>query len=383
MGITALGVAEAQSGDWDKVDVYLQVEGDSEAKAVSALSASDFDIDLDGQRVPATNLRSVAGSPARQGRSAAQAPEAGRVSPASLRGQGWMLSNLPAAGGLLTVKLATKDALALDNSASIRLPDRPRLLVQLSASLDKELRPVLEADPAVQVVDSGAKVVIRKQGESLGAGLPTLEFVRADPQQPAFVIVHPEKLDSRTVFQQAVEAIGLKEIDAMSLAEAARRAIEVSVATGPQWRFQVWEDLLSADYDFAQSKAFPLFIANAVRWLADSRSGFPYVAAGQPLPGQALASGERVVDAQGRVIDPLGVPFTPEKSGEIRLEGQPHPLSVSLLDSTTTLGSAGAALPAPSLGSAILWAQPAFWLLLAALVLLCIEWYLHQTSRVP
>lgn len=352
-GITALGVTEAESGAWDRVDVFVRVESDQKSATADALQ-----LDLDGTAIPSTALRGDAA-------------------------KGYLLPDQLAAGGLLTVRLTADDAIPLDNSARIRLPDRPRLKVQLSPSLERALRPVLEADPAVQLTDTDAKVVIRREGETLGANLPALEFVKSDGARPAFKITHPEKLDSATVMEQAVSAIGLREIDTMALADTARRPIEVAIGTGPQWRFEVWANLLSEDFDFTQSRSFPLFVANAVRWLANTRSGYPYLAAGRALTGESLAGGDRVVDAQGRVLDPLGVPFVAEQAGDLILENTTRPLAVSLLDPATTVGAAGAAPALAKPAAAGLGFNVITWLLLGALLLLAWEWYLFQSGRVP
>jgi hypothetical protein len=356
-GITALGVTEAASGAWDRVDVFVRVESDQKP----AGPPPALQLDLDGREVPAAQLRPVRGDAA----------------------QGYLLADLPAAGGLLSVRLAAADALALDDVARVRLPDKPRLKVQLAPSLARSLRPVLEADPAVQLVERDAQVVIRRAGEAFGAGLPALEFVPAGAQQPAFRIVHPAKLDSAAVFEHAVQAIGLKEIDAMALAQAARRPVEATVATGPQWRFEVWQELLSEEFNFTQARAFPLFIAQALRWLAGARTGHPVVAAGRPLTNEALEPADRILGAQDRVIDPLGVPYVPAQAGELRRENEARPLAVSLLDPATTLGAAGGASALAVSGTRGLGLNPATWLLLAALVLLGVEWYLYQTGRVP
>ncbi len=356
-GLTALGVTEAESGAWDRVDVFVRIESNQPA----AGGPDQLKIDLDGRELPATELGAVRGNAA----------------------HGFLLRNLPATGGLLTVRLTPDDALPLDNLARLRLPDKPKLTVQLSPSLDRTLRPVLAADPAIQIADTGAMVAIRRQGESVGANLPALEFVASGDSRPAFLITHPAKLDSTAVFNHAVKAIGLREIDAMSLAEVARRPVEVTVGTGPQWRIEVWQELLSDGFNFTKSRAFPLFVGNSLRWLAGTRSGYPLVAAGRPLAAETLEMGDRVVDPQGRVLDPLGVPFVPEQAGEIKMENLSGPLAVSLLDPATTLGAISAASELKSTGPMGLATNPVTWLLLAALVLLVLEWHLHQTSRVP
>lgn len=352
-GITALGLTDASSGAWDRVDVFLQVEGSPGGPDPRAR----LRLDLDGREVPNTDLRPF--------------------------GSGYLLSDLPAAGGLLSVRLEGADALGLDNSARLRLPEKPRLRVLLSPSLATELSGVLTADSAVELVTADAALVVRRQGESIGAGLPSLEFVPASDTQPAFRVLHPDSFDSAAVFRHAVTAIGLREIDSMAIAQSAGRAVTAEVATAPQWRFEVWQDLLSEEFNFTQSRAFPLFIANALRWLGGARRGPAYVAAGQPLERDALEPEDRFIDAGGRVLDPLGAAFVPEQAGDLPRAGSDRPLAVSLLDAATTLGSQGdvpvSTLPASGGPTA----HPATWLLLGALGLLLIEWYLNQTGRVP
>lgn len=352
-GITALGLTDALSGAWDRVDVFLEVQG----SPTQPDPRERLRLELDGRTVPSTELRAF--------------------------GTGFLLSDLPAAGGLLSVRLEGDDALGLDNSARLRLPDKPRLRVLLSPTLASELSGVLSADPAVELVTADAALVVRRQGESLGAGLPSLEFVPASDSQPAFRVLHPDSFDSAAVFHHAVTAIGLREIDSMAIAQAAGRAVTAEVATAPQWRFEVWQDLLSEEFNFTQSRAFPLFIAHALRWLGGARRGPAYVAAGQPLERDALEPEDRFMDTGGRVLDPLGAAFVPEQAGDLPRAGGDRPFAVSLLDAATTLGSPGdvpvSTLPASGGPTA----HPATWLLLGALVLLLVEWYLNQTGRVP
>lgn len=352
-GITALGMAAAGSGAWDRVDVLVRAEHDDG----SLVEPARLSADLDGNALPLASFVPVAA--------------------------GLLLPDLPAAGGRLTVRLAAADSRPLDDVASLRLPERPRIRVQLSPALAAVVGPALAADPAVEVTADDPRVVIRRQGETIGLDLPALEFVPADADQPAFHIVHPAVLDSAEVFAAAVRTIGLKEIDAMTLADSTGRQIEATVTPGTSWTFEVWEDLLADEYNFTQSRAFPLFIANGVRWLAGVREDHAYLAAGRALAGGPLGHADRVVDEQGRVLDPLGVPFTPEQAGDLRRESGAPPLAVSLLDPASTLNlpadtlRPSAALP-PGLGTPIL-----VWVLLAALLLLAWEWYLLQTGRVP
>lgn len=355
-GITALGVAAAESGAWDKVDVYLRAEG-----GAAPISADRLHLEIDGRQIPSSDLRSL---------------------PAD-RGGGFLLANVPAAGGLLSVTINGEDALSFDNVARLRLPEKPRVRVLLSPALASQLRPVLEADPAVELTDVAPSVVVRAEGEAIGSGLPALEFIASSDSRPAFTIVHPEGFDSARVFAQAVDAIGLREIDAMTLAETAGRPVEATVASGSQWKFDVWRELLGEDYNFTQSRAFPLFMANAVRWLANVRDGYPVVAAGQPLVGGPLEETDKVVDKAGRAVDPVGVPYVPERAGELHVNTAPHPLEVALLDAPTTLAMPGAIPDMPRQLPSAVSSQPVMWLLLLALILLVWEWFLYQSGRIP
>jgi hypothetical protein len=361
-GITSLGVTEAASGAWDRVDVLVTLQGTEDR---AGAGVGDAQMTLDDRPISA---QSIARTPAADGLTFA-------------------VRDLPAAGGVFTVRLTATDALSLDDRASLRLPSKPILKVQLSPSLDRALGPVLRADAGVTLVTTAPDVVVRRSGETVGGAAPALEFVRADAQTQAFLLTHPDSLESDAVFADAVRDIGLTQIDAMSLAREAGRPIEVSIAAGRQWRFSVWEDLLSEHYNFTRSRAFPLFVANSLRWLAGTPAWYPVVAAGAPLTAASAGDAARVIDARGRAIDPLGAAFVPPSAGDLRLAGAGagRTLSVSLLDPDVTRGRrdtamAIAALNPMDVGSG---AGAATWLGVLALALLAFEWYLFQRGRLP
>jgi Aerotolerance regulator N-terminal len=355
-GITALGVSDAQSGKWDKVDVFLQAQSNDN----TVIGPNNLQIDVDGKPITAT-LQA-------QGES-----------------QGWVIEDVDAQGGLMTVKLLGEaDALALDNSASIRLPNKPFINVQLSATLEGSLEAVLQADPAVRLTHTNAQLVIRNAGENLGGTLPALEFVAASEQSPAFLLTFPGNLGEAR-FTEAVDSIGLGQIDAMALADTAQWPIEVSMKQGRQWRLSLWHELLTDDFNFTRSRAFPLFLAHAVRWLAGVPTAYPYAAAGKPLTGDAIDSNVHVIDAKGRSIDPLGVAFVPERAGALTLDTGARSLSVSLLDPATTVGGDESTLQVAAGDSgdragANVWVTA---LLLLGLLLLVAEWCWHRQGRMP
>ena len=138
-GITALGVSPAQSGAWSRVDVQVDLRSPDSS---SALMAEAIAIELDGARV-APGLREDLGG--------------GHVR--------ITLSDLPAAGGLLRLELASGDSLRADDVAALRLPDRPPIRVafadELDAGLAAQLRAVLRADLAIQIVPNGEAADVR------------------------------------------------------------------------------------------------------------------------------------------------------------------------------------------------------------------------------
>src|SRR5690606_21940766 len=106
----------------------------------------------------------------------------------------FLLRDLPAAGGLLQAKVLRADSLSLDDTASVRLPRRSAIRVQVSPPLQPMLDRVLALDPAIERVDGDADVVIRLANESTGAGLPALVFAPMAAQPAAFQLSADEEL---------------------------------------------------------------------------------------------------------------------------------------------------------------------------------------------
>ncbi|MDM3870351.1 VWA domain-containing protein [Porticoccus sp. W117] len=351
-GITALGVAEAQSGDWGKVDIYVRVDG----TMPDTIDPPDIQITLGGESLDHQQTPILS--------------EGGAYS--------FHLLDVPANGLLLTVAIGSDDFL-LDDSASITLPSRKPVRVQLSASLDESLKTVLLSDPAIAVVENNADVVIRRQGESLGQGLPAIELVAAEQQQQAFVFSYPENLESHGDLAAVVQTVGLDQIDATGLAEQHGRPIEVSILPGEGWRLSMWQELIGPDYNLVKSRTFPLLMSKTIRWLAGTGGWFPYLAAGdiaypRDIPRQGLEHSS-YIDSVAPLVFPV--------AGEAAISDETT-LAVSLLDSELTLYEATATLDAEQSAitpSAVL--DLTDWLLLAALLLLAGEWMLYQRGRMP
>ena len=359
-GITALGVSPAASGEWGAVDLLLRVDGDPDE-----LPAGDrIEVDIDGKRLPAGSL---------------QADNDGRTHRAR---------DLVADGGLLSASIAGQDSLPLDNRAELRLPRQQAIKVQLSDALPAVMAAALSADSAIEIVSGDPDVVIRNKGESLGGRAAALEFVDADLQTEAFVLAYPEHAgasDAGALLTAAVRQIGLDNIDATGLAETALRPVEVAMRPDREWTFSVWRELLSEDYNFVQSRSFPLFVAQSVRWLAGVQKWYPFLAAGRPLPAPLIGSASTFVDAAGNALDTVGVDFVPAGAGKLHLDGGDDPLEVSLLDRSTTEGYVESGLESDGLGAldAGVVNNSLLWLVLLALAGLLLEWWLYQKGRMP
>jgi hypothetical protein len=342
-GITALGIAAAASGAWNRFDALVRAESTAGSVDLTAL-----EITLDEAALPVAQITAV--------------------------GEGaFLLKDLPAAGALLQVKIRGGDSFALDDVASVRLPRRPAIRVQVSPSLQPVLARVLAADPGVESVVQDPHVVIRRASESIGTGQPALVFAPLASQPAAFRVAWPQAWPSDRL-AATMQSFGLAQIDASALAQVAQRPIGISVEPGPRREFSVWEELLRDDYNFTRSRSFPLFVAQSVRWLAATPGWYPYVAAGEPLPQGELASAS---------IDVLGAAFVPEVAGELSVARGEAPLHAALLDSGVTVGTSGdiGVEDDPlSLGAA---PDPMTLLLLLALLLLAAEWLLYQRGRVP
>ncbi len=262
---------------------------------------------------------------------------------------------VPARGGRLEVRLSNGGALSADDVAAIQLPWRQRIRVSVSEDTPLPLRRVLEADDAVEMVDAEADVTV---GFTTSDGIPSLVW---DETGEAFVFVSEEA--------QAPESLhalmGLDQIDTVGLAEQSGRVVRLQVETGPTRRAQLWPQLLSQEYHFIQSSAFPLYVGQTLRWLAKVPKVDPYVAAGETHPRLKAA----------------GVPFALPRAGDY--EDGLGQLRVAHLSGDPLSSDKGSEPRVTTLSGAIKGGSWATWLILVVLVLLLGEWVLFQNGRMP
>jgi hypothetical protein len=267
--------------------------------------------------------------------------------------------------------------LAADDTATIRLPKRQRIRVALDNELAATVGPVLTADPAVIVTTDRPDVLVRR-GSRGTPSLPALDFVPIETQQEAILVHHTEGR-SQAVLVESFQRLGLSEVDAMDIAQASGHKIAIgAIPTTVGRRISLWEPLLSERFNFVQSRSFPLFVAQAIRWLADVEDDPAFVAAGEAVRGEHGAH----VDAAGRHLDPAGADFLPPRAGVYR-DASGKVLAASLLDPATTRSTGGAPLEAASAGDAGGGFDLSLWLAAAILTLLFLEWLLFGTGRMP
>jgi hypothetical protein len=334
-GITELGTSLASSGAWDAVDVLVEITTNQASSTVPAFS-------LDGQAL--TSVLKL---------------------PASTAGvTRYLLQDVSAMGGRFEATLPAGDSLELDDRAALMLPNRPRLKVLLSDSLREILGPVLEADPAVQLVSVAGDICLRRAHEALGSGLPALIFGPAAEQESSFLVRYDSEQTPEEVLSHAMGDLALGEIDATSLAEVAQAPISLGAVPSDLREVLVWEELIGEGFDFVDSRAFPLFVAGSLRWLGNAEALQAWCAA-----GETRIAGTRFAVA-GDNITPNGSALVVSLLSRTSSLTQPQAPDASD-SSTSTLDLAGGA------------SDPVTWLLLLATLLLLFEWHQVRTGRMP
>lgn len=351
-GITALGFAASASGDPKTLDVLVSVES------------------ADGSEVTLDQLSFLLDS------TAFASNKIDRLSAGK-----FVVRDVPAEKGIFEVQLTGTDSLSLDNVARLRLPESPFVKVALSSTVPASIAAVVEADKALLVSDlADADVAIRTAGETFGNTLPSFEIT--DGSAAAFEIRYTGDVSAESVLQRNVDSLGLTQIDAVGLATEMASEISVDVTPADDVKsIGAWGAMFDNRYNFTQSKAFPVFVAQSVRWLAGQSAWYPYVQAGAPLfdlSGQfGLAPSATASQASLNALPVMG------GAGEVEIDESR--LLVSLTSTDVTRGSAGVALNAASGGLVALDNLNDVVLLLAMILLLLLagEWYFYQRGMMP
>ncbi len=326
-GITAIGVSEAASGAFDQVDVMVDFAG--EAAPVFSATLGD--------------------------RPLAQSP----VAEHGL----FFWRNIPAHGDVLEIALAPGDLLPIDDSARITLPARSALSVSLGEGVDPRFHMLVEADPGLAATESGTPATV-----AIGVAdsdLPTIEIVTGN----AISVLYDEA-DSRSDTEDRFASAGLDRVGRKVSSNGGgdgQFQLVASYLPGTRRIVRIGANLLGDDYDFGRSSAFPIFVSEAIRWLAGADPVQPFATAGERL----------VVSDQ---LSIAGARFAPPHAGDFQtVAGQTLAVSVPTYtpeadDPLDTVASAAGSGPWPAIAS---------WCILTVLVLVGAEWWLFQKGRIP
>jgi len=352
-GIAEVGISQAASGVWGLVDIYFRLNGSDG----TSLQADQFRLTVNGQELD---------------QSATTFGEAR-----------FLVKDIRADGGFFEIALMGRDELSIDNVARMRLPLIEPLRVRLSENLHDRLKTYLAADPGIVLVDENPDVVIRTSGDVLKntADANHLIFAPMVPGNSAFEILTPRDVDDEAL-GVLIGTLGLDQIDASTMAQSGGQAIGVEIKNADQRSITLWSELLDEPFNFRKSRAFPLFMAQTIRWLSEAVPWYPYVAAGEALPLDMNAESALLTDKNGAAYDSLNARQSPSVVGDL----------------STTKTELWASLQRPVIDSSFEDALPVqaraieeastpfnwmTWLLLLVVGLVFIEWRLHQTGRMP
>lgn len=351
-GIVALGVGEAASMRWDRVDVLLRVystEGDLVGPEM---------LDVKKMDVAAIDVRFE-----------------------DLGENQFALRDLLADGSTLEVSVMKEDSLHLDNIARLKIPQKNLIAVMVEDDVVESVRAAISADPGLELVDEEADVVVTA---SIDETRDMPSFVLADSQRQAnaFEIGYVGEEDSERLLEQSVRALGLDQIDGVGIATALQREVGIVVHEAQQRSISVWRELMDETFNFADSRSFPLFISNSIRWLADEKPWYAYLASGVPVDAQRMNQNfGGGINSRKQLA---AVDYSPIRTGLFTLsDGQEF--RVSLLNDDISNLTQGTALM-PSTGAATTqrdFRNVVSWLILVTLSLLVLEWYLYQKGYIP
>lgn len=313
-GLTTLGVSDSADGAWGVVDVWLAFARDG-ANPIAA------------ERISILHNDAPLGQPL------------------IARADGtFELRGVPANGETISV--------AVDGQpmGAITLPQRSAIRVQLDANVPESLRQLIALDPACEIVSANAEVRI---GSKDAANLRL-----TDVDQPAFVI-QTDGDDAQAALAGLVDELALRQIDAMSIAEKSNRIVDVQVLRSRERSMAIWGSLFTPAFDFQESRACPLVVSRAVRWLAHRPPLVEWAVMGERLPAAGSAfsrvDGERTVTDDGRVLR-----------------------TTRLISPVTA-----ADLPKSEIGRRLNGFGPYAWIGLLAAILLIGEWILYQRGQMP
>lgn len=351
-GIVNFGVAAAESGDWHKVDVLLELA----AVGMPLPALEQMHLQLKGKPWKPSTVAVL---------------ETGR----------WLLRNVPANGGVLTVTLDSADDFAVDDKAYLELPQRTAIRVALSSAVPATIRSAIELDPALHIsAPEHAQVRVQVAGEPQSSQLPSLLLTTPDNQPSAFVFGYVSDVE-KAALQANLVQMGLSQTMTSALAEQLQCTVGVELLPATQRSVSVWSSVFASDTAFVQSPKMPLFVARSLRWLVQVPAMGAYVQAGRRPKDVADISTWTSIGG----VDPLPVLVDLPATGEQRVAGSD--LVPVLNNRQLSLGVAAPSEHTVAVQAVTDYAFDVSWpwqlALLLGLLLLALEWWLFQRGWMP
>ncbi len=330
-----------------------------------------------------------------------------------------VLGDLPDGGGLLTAHLDVQDDLAVDNTADLIIPKVEPVPVVLVTPGNLFLETVLALDPTLKVVTRGSAPALVDPGTvliidnvptpTLPAGASALLLGAVGACAPDSVVstsTDPAITDWNhrhpSLLGVSLQDVAISKCDVLRPAEGAETLIEGNAGALAVARDLHTRRLLHLGWDLRHSDfplrvGFPVFMGNALDWLSGQRERAAVLNArtGQTLVLPAPANTASII-LQLPDKSELRVPVTGATVALDRLTragvyhlttpGMPPQVAVNLLD-----GHESDTAPRPQLEldgthghvavqAGAVQTEQEFWrpLLLLALALLCIEWWIFH-----
>ncbi|MFN3193766.1 MAG: hypothetical protein ACE361_24850 [Aureliella sp.] len=308
--LIAFGYSDASSNNWSQVDVSLDLQATrSITPAELSLRFENSDATLPLQR---------------------------------LADNSFLASSLQADGRNLFLSFGDLEI------AKLSLPNRKAIRVQIDAATPASVIQFLADSPEFSVVESDAEVRI---GDN-----PNADFCFTDNASPAFTIA---TMSTSPMSSTLIDQLAINQIDATSLATQAQQPITLDFVEGGSRKVSVWKPLLGPQFNFAESRAFPIFLGQSIRWLASRPSEVHSLALGDQHP-MASEAPTRVNDSTLVLSDGR----TLEASRISRATGDVETLSEASESTWFRFG-------------------PFTWMGILAASLLTVEWVLYQRGKLP
>ncbi len=329
--LASLGYERAASGRSDAVDVVFEIRGEGEAPRP--------DVRVGEEELGPAALRRVR----RDGR--------------------WLfrIEDLPAVGQTVVVGLTDAQG---RREARLRLPDGFRLPIRRDGNLPFGVAAYLDTDPDLEVANQGLLI-----GRSEDAAFRVVDGA------PRIRILYGAEDDLDGV-RRVFEGLGWDEV--WREGEGGDEELgRVDMEPGDTRRIEVSAQLFDRPWHFLDTQAFPLFMATALRWLADPALPPATAAVGESV-GRA---GDELRGENGKAVIGVGDPPVPLAAGRYDLGDVPG-VEVSALVPAEDLLDAdeGSTKGRPVGGGRV---DPTLWLGAVALLMLLAEWWFTAKGRMP